>query len=162
MCKLKGTRFNGREAMTDFCNELGLKHPEKYPLKGAMIPVDNAMPLPLWHDTVFFCGDAAGLDEGVTEEGIFYALRSGVDAAESIIQATPSLYVKRNSYLQALMRKAAKYQKAIATPGIYPIFRALAKMNNRFVGYFYLTQIDHSSLDHLRTIYWRYLRDLRF
>lgn len=161
-CKLNGTRFNGKNVMKEFCDDLGLKHQERYPLQAAMIPFDNAMPLPLWKDCIMFCGDAAGLDEAVTGEGIFYALRSGVDAAESIIKSDLGIYVKRNAYLQALMHKAAKYQKVLASPKLYPLFKKFAAMDNRFVGYFYLTQVDHSSLDHVRTIYWHYLRDLRF
>ena len=161
-CRLNGNQFSGKEAMENFCNELGLRHLEKYPLKGAMIPFDNAMPVPLWHDEVFFCGDAAGLDEAVTGEGIFYALRSGVDAAKAIIGGNPKGYLESNAYLQALMLKAAKYQRALASPSFYKLFKAFAHLDNRFVGYFYLTQIDHTSLDHLHTIYWNYLRDLRF
>lgn len=157
-CKLHGTKFNGREAMKKFCDDLGLKHQEKYPLKGAMIPFDNAMPVPLWHDHVYFCGDAAGLDEAVTGEGIFFALRSGADAADSIIKGNPSLYIEKNKFIQALMHKAAKYQRAIAAPGVYPAFRAIATLSNRFVGYFYLTQIDHTCLDRFHTIFWHYLR----
>lgn len=159
-CKLPGTRFSGREAMRQFCEDLGLKHAERYPLQGAMIPFDNAMPRPMWHGRVFFVGDAAGLDEAVTGEGIFYALRSGADAAEAIATANPTLYIQRNAYLQALMKKAAKYQKVLANKRLFPIFKVVARMFNRFVAFFYLTQIDHASLDHLRTICRKYIRRL--
>lgn len=161
LCKLSGAHFNGPQAMNNFCDDFGLQHAEKYPLQAAMIPFDNAMPNPLWHDEVFFCGDAAGLDEALTGEGIFYALRSGTDAAESIISGNASLYLKRNRRLQALMHKAAKYQRVVASPKLYPLFKAIATHDNRFVGYFYLTQIDHSCLNHLPAIYWNYLKELR-
>lgn len=161
-CRLHGTHFSGREAMKRFCDDLGLKNQDRYPLKGAMIPFDNAMPVPLWHNHLYFCGDAAGLDEAVTGEGIFYALRSGTDAAESIIQASPLLYLERNKYLQALMKKAARYQKVLAKPWLFRLFHAFTKRDNLFVGYFYFTQIDHSSLRHLPYIYTHYLKDLRF
>lgn len=159
-CRLHGCHFSASEAMKRFCDDLGLKNQDRYPLQAAMIPFDNAMPEPLWHDHVFFCGDAAGLDEAVTGEGIFYALRSGVDAAESILQAAPPLYLQRNARLQALMRKAARYQKVLARPWLYKLFKAFTSMDNSFVGYFYLTQIDHSSLRHLHSIYAGYLRSL--
>lgn len=145
--------------MKKFCDDLGLKHQEKYPLKGAMIPFDNAMPVPLWHDHLYFCGDAAGLDEAVTGEGIFYALRSGVDAAESIINGSPSLYLDRNSYLQKLMAKAARYQKVLSNPLLYKVFRFITKHDNGLVGYFYLTQIDHESLHHFPYIALKRLLD---
>lgn len=158
--RMSGTRFSAREAMRRFCADLGLRHQEKYPLQAAMIPVDNAMPVPLWHDSVYFCGDAAGLNEAVTAEGIYYALRSGTDAAEAIVSGSPQIYLDRNRRLQALMRKASRYQKLIASRRLFPLFKAIASHNQRFVGYFYLTQIDHSSLDHAASIFWQYMRDL--
>lgn len=161
-CRLNGCRFSGKGAMKKFCDDFGLRHQEKYPLKGALIPFDNAMPKPLWHEHVFFCGDAAGLDEAVTGEGIFYALRSGADAANCIITGKPLLYLERNHYLQLLMMKAARYQKVLSTPWLYRLFHAFTKMDNRFVGYFYLTQIDHASLHRLPYIYWHYLKECRF
>lgn len=160
-CRLPGARFSAREVMNRFFDDIGLKNRDKYPLQAAMIPFDNAMPLPLYGGHVFFCGDAAGLDEAVTGEGIFYALRSGTDAAEAIAGNAPADYLRSNAYLQALMRKAAKYQKVIASPRLYPLFRAFAGADNRFVGYFYLTQVDHSSLRRLYKIYFNYIREMR-
>lgn len=160
-CRLDGCHFNGRDAMKKFCDDLGLKHQEKYPLKGAMIPFDNAMPVPLWREHLYFCGDAAGLDEAVTGEGICYALRSGVDAAECIIKSNPLLYLKLNQDIQALMHKAAKYQKLLANPLLYKVFKAIASADDRFVGYFYLTQIDHSSLSRVWRIIVDYTKALR-
>lgn len=159
-CRLHGCHFSAKDAMKRFCDDLGLKHQDHYPLQAAMIPFDNAMPVPLWHDHVYFCGDAAGLDEAVTGEGIFYALRSGVDAADSILQASPLLYLDRNRRQQALMRKAARYQKVLAKPWLYRLFKAFTSLDNRFVGYFYLTQIDHSSFRRLHSIYAHYLKDM--
>lgn len=157
-CRLKGLHFDANEAMRRFYNDLGLKNQDKYPLKAALIPFDNAMAKPVWHDEVYFCGDAAGLDEAVTGEGIFYALRSGADAAGSLIKQKPELYLERNHRLQALMHKAAKYQKLLASPMLFPLFRAFASAFPRFVAYFYLTQIDHSSMDRAVKIIWHYLR----
>lgn len=156
-CRLPGVHINERETMRRFCNDLGLKNQDKYPLRAAMIPFDNAMPKPLWNNDIYFCGDAAGLDEAVTGEGIFYALRSGADAAESLIKHNPELYLTRNRYLQLLMHKAAKYQKLLASPRLFPLFRAFASRFQKFVGYFYLTQIDHSSLDSAMKIFRHYL-----
>lgn len=147
-CRLEGCRFSGEEAMSKFCEDLGLKHKEKCPLKGALIPFDNAMPVPLWHEHLFFCGDAAGLDEAVTGEGIFYALRSGTDAANCIIAGKPLLYLDDNRFLQRLMKKAARYQKVLANPLLYKAFHFIVKHDNDLVGYFYFSQIDHASLHH--------------
>lgn len=157
-CKLDGCEFSGEEAMKKFCDDLGLRNQEKYPLKGAMIPFDNAMPRPLWNDSVYFCGDAAGLDEAVTGEGIFYALRSGVDAAESIIAGNPLLYLDSNRYLQKLMNKAARYQKVLANPLLYKAFHFITKHDNDLVGYFYFSQIDHASLHHFPYIFLQRLK----
>lgn len=157
-CRLKGVHVDGQQAMRRFLGDIGLRHPERYPLKGALIPFDNAMPHPLWRDHVYFVGDAAGLDEAVTGEGIYFALRSGADAASAIAKANPVGYIQRNSVIQQHLRRGAKYQRLLASRLPFAFFRTVATMSNPFVGYFYLTQIDHLSFTPAPSIVAQYLR----
>lgn len=158
ICRMADVEQDPKEAMRQFLSALGLKHPERYPLVGAPIPLTNTMKRPLWHDEVYFVGDAAGLNEPMTGEGIYYALQSGVDAAEAIALNRPDAYLKSNRYLQRLINKGARYQQLFNHRLTMAGFQHLAERHNRFVGYFYLTQIEQASLQRLPQIVARYPR----
>lgn len=158
LCKLPGVDFNGKEVMQEFCKDLGLRHPEKYPIHGAMIPFDNRMPGPLWHDSIFFCGDAAGLDEAVTGEGIYFALQSGKDAADSIVAGKPEQYLDTMSHIYKILRKGAFYQRFLSSKFLFFFFHRLVHHHPHFLAYFYLTQIDHATTDSLWKIVKRYYK----
>lgn len=156
LCRLAGLKVDTKAAMTTFCTDLGLRHIERYPFKGALLPFGNAMKKPLWNNKVFFVGDAAGLDEPVTGEGIYYALQSGVDAAAAIVARQPDLYRKSNGYLRKLLRKSGHYQELLNHKLSMHFFRQTAAHHNNFIGYYYLTQIEHASLQSLPEIVWRW------
>ena len=83
-----GNDFDTKAGMKQFLQMVGLRHPERYPLHGAVIPYHNLLTPPVWHSHLLFAGDAAGLIEPLTGEGIYYAIQSGMDAAEAIIKAS--------------------------------------------------------------------------
>lgn len=64
----------------------------KIPVKGHYIPFGYYKNMP-GKNNILLCGDAAGLVDPITGEGIAYALQSGKYAAESIIEAS----MKNNS-----------------------------------------------------------------
>jgi flavin-dependent dehydrogenase len=158
ICRLAGQKADIQAAMSEFCSDLGLRHPERYPFKGALLPFGNAMRRPLWHDKVFFVGDAAGLDEPVTGEGIYYALQSGVDAATALVANNPQLYLESNAYLQRVLRKSGRYQQLFNHRLSMRAFTQAAAHHNNFVGFFYLTQIEHATTKLLPQIVRDYLR----
>ncbi|MGI6232760.1 MAG: NAD(P)/FAD-dependent oxidoreductase [Prevotella sp.] len=151
ICRIAGRMIDIRAAMREFCSDLGLRHPERYPYKGAQLPFGNAMRRPLWHDKVFFVGDAAGLDEPVTGEGIYYALQSGVDAASALVD-NPRRYLESNDRLQQILRKSGRYQQLFNHRLSMYAFRKTATHHNNFVGFFYLTQIEHATTQSLPRI----------
>lgn len=161
LCRLAGQKADVHSIMKGFCSDLGLRHPERYPVKGAMLPFDNAMRKPLWHDKVFFVGDAAGLDEPVTGEGIYYALQSGVDAATALVKNEPQLYLKSNAYLQRLLRKSRQYQRLLNHKLTMYAFRQTATHKNSFIGFYYLTQIEHATTQSLPRIVKSYFNRCR-
>lgn len=158
-CKLQGRKFDGKAAMEDICKTYGLKNIDHYPLQGAMIPFDNRMKNPLWHDEVFFVGDAAGLDEAVTGEGIYYALKSGFDTATSIKKGTPLLYLELIAHTHQILKKGARYQKLLEHKLSMRFFKRVVKHHPHFLSYFYLTQIDHTSLRHFPKIMLDFIRE---
>lgn len=161
LCKLQGKHFDGKAAMHDFCSTIGLQHESSYPLHAAMIPIGNPLNRPVWHQHVYFIGDAAGLNEPLTGEGIYYALESGVSAAVAIAEGRPESYLKVYKRLCRLIKKGNHYQQLIARKTLYSIFHYLAERHNRFVGYFYQTQIERDSLQSFASIVWSYLKAKR-
>lgn len=134
-----------QSAMRDFCNTIGLKHPEKYPFKGALLPFGNVTKKPIWKDQVLFVGDAAGLVEPLTGEGIFYALQSGYDAARSLIAGNLAKYLQSVDILHAIIKKGSQYQKMLEKPVLAKFLFEHASRNERFISYFYHTQIEQRS-----------------
>lgn len=145
--KLENVDADIQQAMRDFCSIVHLNHPEKYPLKGALLPFGNVMKQPLWNDHVLFVGDAAGLVEPLTGEGIFYALQSGYDAAKSLINGNTKEYLRDVSVLQAIIKKGTRYQKMLENPRFAKFLFEHASRNERFISYFYHTQIEQRSTD---------------
>ena len=158
-CKLRGEHFEGNQAMDDFSSVIGLRNQEQYPLHAAMIPIGNPLRHPLWHNHVFFIGDAAGLNQPLTGEGIYDALQSGVSAATSLIHEHPQEYLIDYAWLCRLIKKDAHYQQLIAHRLCYRVFHNLAARHNRFVGYFYQTQIEHACLHGFFHILYHYFKE---
>lgn len=145
LVKLDKVEADIQGAMRDFCTTIGLKHPEKYPFKGAKLPFGNVMKKPLWKDQILFVGDAAGLVEPLTGEGIFYALQSGYDAAKSLISGDLAKYLDAVDVLQAIIKKGCGYQKLLESPMFSSFLFTHAPKNERFITYFYHTQIEKRS-----------------
>lgn len=147
-----------QRTMLDFCKDLGVKNMDKYPLRGAMLPFGNMMPRPVWGGNVYFVGDAAGLVEPLTGEGIYYALQSGQYAAESILEGGTERYLGKVAYLHSLISKGRYYQSLLEMKLPSRFFFRHAPHHRRFISYFYLTQIEHASLDSFWKIMWKYKR----
>ncbi len=145
LVKLYNEDIDLQASMRDFCKMLGVKNIEKYPFKGALLPFGNVMKKPLWKDHVLFVGDAAGLVEPLTGEGIFYALQSGYDAAKSLISGNLAEYLSSADVLHAIIKKGCGYQKMLESPVFSKFLFEHASRNERFITYFYHTQIEQRS-----------------
>ena len=155
LVKLEGVEVDAQAAFRSFLQSLGVRHLENYPLRGAMLPFGNYMKVPAWGaQSVLFVGDAARLVEPLTGEGIFYALQSGVYAAQSGGDA--SLYIDKVSRLQRLIDKGGWYQKWLMHPLAQQMWRDSAGKHPRFIEHFYSTQIEEACLDSFLKIVWKY------
>lgn len=145
--KLENTNFNVNERFTQFLHDIGLKHIEKYPIHGAMLPIGKYIKNP-YYGNIMLVGDAAGLVEPLTGEGIFYALQSGVFAAESVKdEDAPSLaYNTKVRFLQKLIDKGGYYQGLLEKKWALNYFFRNAGKHPGFIKYFYDSQIEHASL----------------
>ncbi|MCM1313450.1 MAG: geranylgeranyl reductase family protein [Bacteroides sp.] len=166
LVKLPGQDFDVNAVMLDFMCRLGVRNMDKYPLRGAMLPFGNVMAKPAW-ESVLFVGDAGGFVEPLTGEGIYYAMQSGVYAAESIAAAADSEsgkeagreYRKKSMYLVRLIRKGGQYQRWLEKRWTRNFFFRHASRNARFISHFYSTQIDDACLDSFARIVYKYKRN---
>jgi geranylgeranyl reductase family protein len=99
-------------------------------MRGFPIPFNNLVRKPA-KDSVFLLGDAAGLIEPVTGEGIFFAILSGKLAAESILNGDncDSYYIKRiDKSILKLLNQAYDAKHFLYTPKY--LSYAMFKMKN--------------------------------
>ncbi|MCR4769261.1 MAG: NAD(P)/FAD-dependent oxidoreductase [Bacteroidaceae bacterium] len=158
LVKLPDHDFDVNSAMRRFIQELKVQHVEKYPLRGAMLPIGAYMEKP-YHWNTLFVGDAAGFVEPLTGEGIYYALQSGTYAAEAIIDKgdTNRLYLEKTKYLTQLIDKGQKYQNMLESASKRNFFCRHAGKHPNFISYFYDTQIENGCLDSFWKIVLKYL-----
>lgn len=83
--KRNGATFDARDVMKKFSHDLGIRNILQYQVKGAMLNFDYSKKH--YFSDVLFVGDAAGLADPFTGEGISYAIISGIYAAEAIADA---------------------------------------------------------------------------
>ncbi len=75
-----------RGLFQDFLSFLGLDHLYDNTMRGHPLPYGNFLKEPV-HERALLVGDAAGFVETLFGEGIYYAMRSGELAAQSIVHA---------------------------------------------------------------------------
>lgn len=81
-----------------FLASLGLDG-KSYEMKGAYLPYGKVVCQERGQDDVILIGDAAGYADPITGEGLYFALKSGTVAAETIASGAKNL---RKSYLHAM------------------------------------------------------------
>ena len=160
LVKLNGTEMNVQQVFRQFLRDVGVRNIDKYPLQGAMIPFGNYMPHPVStpcaSGSVLFVGDAARLVEPLTGEGIFYALQSGVFAAQS--GGDPYTYIYNVYRLHRLIDKGGRYQRWLMHQPLHSLMLRHAHRHPNFIEHFYSTQIEQSCLDSFARIVWKYKR----
>lgn len=140
LIRMPGQDFDLQQRFTEFLQQLGVRNLNKYPLKGAMLPYcksfDSVDSLALT-----FAGDAANLVEPMTFEGIFYALQSGVYAAQSIAEGRNYSQLLRP--LVKTIGRAGFYQNLIlGSDFMMRIVYRCAHKSDRFIARYYSQNID--------------------
>ena len=159
LVKLNGTEMNVQQVFRQFLHNVGVRNIGKYPLRGAMIPFGNYMSRPAIQrqssPDILFVGDAARLVEPLTGEGIYYALQSGVYAAQSGGDA--AAYMDSVCRLQRLIDKGGRYQRwLMGSAFFHSLMCRHAHKHPNFIEHFYSTQIERACLDSFPKIVWKY------
>ncbi|MCI1684718.1 MAG: geranylgeranyl reductase family protein [Prevotella sp.] len=156
MIKLKGMNFDLKATFRKFLKFLGV-NPANYPIKGALLPMSNFKEKPTYHESVLFVGDAGGFVDPLTGEGIYFALRSGMLAAESLLQPAPCVTYQQE--LRPVIKKLKsdeKFAHLLYTPAFLRRFCKDLYKYERFVRHFYATHIDGFNADGVVTTYMKY------
>lgn len=120
---------NLRSQFTEFVKELNGGQFPAVPWKGHSIPFGNYRRIP-GRANILLAGDAAGLVEPVTGEGIAFAMESGRLAAEAVLAAANcgdpasalSFYWPKYSRLTTPFRHARIMRRLVFPAAIQPIF----------------------------------------
>ena len=106
---------NYRHHLESFLTSLNLPH-EKILTRGHLIPTPLQKKVLLHKDFALLVGDAAGLADPMTGEGIYYALKSAELAAEELMKNKISSYSDAvNSQLMPELRQAKRVAKILYT-----------------------------------------------
>jgi len=86
ICGLRREERDFGALFLDFLHLLGVREPERVPLRGHPLPYGNALARP-FGGRLLLAGDAGGFVEPLFGEGIFYALATGAHAATAVCRA---------------------------------------------------------------------------
>ncbi len=102
-----------RGLLSDFLGSLGLPRGLADRAQGHGIPLFSPLTRrPFCRGNVLLAGDAASFVDPITAEGIFYALKSGEEAARAIIKTLPSNVEASGVYIDALKQSILPELKA--------------------------------------------------
>lgn len=106
-------------------------------IKGAFVSVGNFVRKPI-KKNILLVGDAAGLVDAMTGEGIFFAIESGYQAAMAIIDYCDknvplTAYMNRLRYIHKKMKEQNVYNKFLYVPLFRLISLAHIRKNPQFV-----------------------------
>jgi flavin-dependent dehydrogenase len=131
--------------------------------KGAFIPTGRYMRKPYYGEHILFAGDAAGLVDPITGEGIYMAVESGrmaARAAQASLKGARAhsgrAYRQSIRGIQSIVRTARVYQKIVYLPFVQKLYFHLLKGRKGFMRY-YLDEIMSTYRLTYSNILWRYL-----
>jgi len=116
-------------------------------IKGASIPSGKLLKLKKLNNNTLVVGDSAGFTDPITGEGLYYALLSGVYAAESIVEnihAHPKnvkrTYLKKTKPIRKNIRYSLFYLRILFQPWVLKFFMHYIKKHHSFAT-FYLEKV---------------------
>lgn len=142
------SKENLKERLREFMKGVRVRNVDSYDIKGCLIPYHNVMKNPVWHEHVLFVGDAAGLVDPLTGEGISYAMNSGMNAADAVWEAVSNGTKPSETYppsLQGMLKiisHGAQIEKMFQSSLFMYAFRKKAARKQGFINFFYDEFID--------------------
>ena len=125
-----------------FLSDLGV--PADVPGRiGAFLPYGKAVAQESLPDHVFLLGDAGGLTDPISGEGLYMALQSGICAARALSDSDPkAAYLSSIGPLTAVVREGLKVQHALYSPLPHRAFIHKVRGNDRVVSYFFENMVE--------------------
>ena len=136
-------------------------------VKGAFIPSGKRLKTRRIPKNVLPVGDAAGFADPITGEGLYYAMLSGIQAADAISNSAKNkkrnalrLYNKNVLPIRQNIRAALFWQKILYFP---PVFRAFMKHLQTHTNFarFYLEKVIATGEYNYRDFLWLYFTRVR-
>lgn len=149
--------LNYHKEFEKFLNRLGIEcHRSEF--KGAMLPFGEYMKVPINKEkSVLLVGDAAGLVDPITGEGIYFAMLSGIKASNIIINVLNTnneneidKYIAEIAEITKNISKGSKLKKLIYKFR-KPIFNAMK--NRKFGSFIFNDCLYESNYDLLEVIF---------
>lgn len=140
--------YNMKAELRKFMQLLGVRNMDSYEIRGCMLPMRSMLKKSVWCNHVFFVGDAAGLVDPLTGEGICYAIASGSEAAKAMSMIITksgdgtAMYEKALLPMKSIIRKAEIIQRAFSYSFILDIVCKRAKKRLGFMNFFYDEFVD--------------------
>ena len=128
--------------------------------QGALAPYGYTVPQNKLPEDQFLLGDAAGFADPISGEGIYFALRSGIDAAKALLGPVPKkTYLNSIKSIVRTIHYGQKLKQYFFRPRIQGIFLRKVKNNPLFVRHFFDTMVaDYCyGYNHMR----RFMKDYR-
>lgn len=135
---VEDSRTDYKGIFTDFLQRIGVRNLDHYPLKGAYVPGGGFLKQAFYGNNILFVGDAAGFADPLTGEGLYWSMYSGIQAAESILQAPEhpaSVYREKVAHIQKNIRSVLRTRILFHKP-LYQFWLKNVGAHPNFVRYF--------------------------
>lgn len=147
VCIGAGERFTKdqrcREALMRFMDDIGVEA-DDVKLIGAFIPYGTVPDQKKLPDSVMLLGDAAGLCDPISGEGLYMAMRSGVFAAEALVSSQPKkTYLQYISLMQRTVKDGARVRSVFYSPAFHHRLLQKIRGNSRAVGFYFDKMVNH-------------------
>lgn len=130
-------KINYKDILSKFLKDMGVD-PGKQKYIGAFLPYGYVVPQGKLPDNVMLIGDAAGFTDPISGEGLYMAMRSGIDAANAAVTSAPKKnYLNSVKPLSQLVRDGKKVQKLFYTPAVHKRILEKAQGKSKFISFFF-------------------------
>ncbi len=142
---------NYRDVLSSFLRELGVD-PDCARYIGAFLPCGYTVAQEKLPRHVMLIGDAAGFTDPITGEGLYMALRSGIDAAQAALTDTPKeSYLKSVQPLIRIVNEGRKVQHRFYSPAVQAMFFKKARGHEALVSFLFENMVEDYHYDYSRT-----------
>lgn len=140
----KGTQYD--RILKQFLASLHLD-PNDCVLKGAFVPYGKTVKQNRGSDDVILVGDAGGFVDPIYGEGLYFAVASGIEAANAIMSGIPKIrpeFVKRTSPFMRIIQQGNLLQNFFFQASVLKLFKTKIRGKDTFISFY----CDHQVSDY--------------